>query len=178
VLLAGSGLYAANRTIPVEHTLSSTRNHPWRTIAVVAGGIAALELLGLVIVGAVFLARPMIHHARAEAATKQKASKSPSAPARPLLPRGATSVTILNGNGISGAAASEASRVRARGYLIGEVGNAPRSGYGRTVVMYRAGRRSEALRLARDLRVGLVSPLDGLRPRDLLGAQLAVVVGG
>jgi LytR cell envelope-related transcriptional attenuator len=161
----------------VEHTLSNPRNYPWRTIAVVAGGIAALELLGLVIVGAIFLARPLIHHARAEAATKQKASKSPSAP-RPLLARGATSVTILNGNGISGAASAEASRVRARGYLIGEVGNAPRSGYGRSVVMYRAGRRPEALRLARDLRIGLVSPLDGLRPRDLLGAQLAVVVGG
>ena len=40
------------------------------------------------------------------------------------------------------------------------------------------GRRPEALRLARDLGIRLVSPLDGLRPRDLLGAQLAVVVGG
>jgi hypothetical protein len=161
----------------VEHVLSSSRNHPWRTIAVVAGGIAALELLGLVIVGAVLLAKPVIHHARAEAASKRKTSKPASTPARPLLPRGATSVTILNGNGISGAAAAEASRVRARGYLVGEVGNAPRSGYGRTVVMYRAGRRPEALRLARDLRIALVSPLDGVRPRDLLGAQLAVIVG-
>jgi hypothetical protein len=44
--------------------------------------------------------------------------------------------------------------------------------------MYRASRRGEALRLARDLRILRVSPLDGLRPRDLLGAQLAVVVGG
>jgi LytR cell envelope-related transcriptional attenuator len=171
-------VYAANRTLPVEHAFSSPRNYPWRTIAVVAGGIAALELLGLVIVGAVFLAKPLMHHARAEAVTKQKTSKSPGAPPRPILARGATSVTILNGNGISGAAAAEASRVRARGYLIGEVGNAPRSGYGRSVIMYRAGRRPEALRLARDLRIGLVSPLDGLRPRDLLGAQLAVVVGG
>jgi hypothetical protein len=94
------------------------------------------------------------------------------------MPRGSISVTILNGNGIAGAAATEASRVRARGYLVGEVGNAPRSGYGRSVVMYRTGRRGEALRLARDLRILRVSPLDGLRPRDLLGAQLAVVVGG
>jgi hypothetical protein len=161
----------------VEHILSSPRNHPWRTIAVVAGGIAVLELLGLVIVGAVLLIKPAIHHARAEAAKGSKPKQPASAPARALLPRGSTSVTVLNGNGVSGAAAAEASRVRARGYLIGEVGNAPRSGYGRTVVMYRTGRRREALRLARDLRIGLVSPLDGLRPRDLLGAQLAVVVG-
>jgi LytR cell envelope-related transcriptional attenuator len=161
----------------VEHLLSSPRNHPWRTIAVVAAGIATLELVGLVIVGVALLAKPVIHRARADAATKQKTSKPAKAGAGPLLPRGSTSVTILNGNGISGAAAAEASRVRARGYLIGEVGNAPRSGYGRTVIMYRNGRRPEALRLARDLRIGLVSPLDGLRPRDLLGAQLAVVVG-
>ncbi|HEY8843074.1 MAG TPA: LytR C-terminal domain-containing protein, partial [Gaiellaceae bacterium] len=89
-----------------------------------------------------------------------------------------TSVTVLNGSGLAGAAAAQASRVRARGYLVGEVGNAPRSGYGRSVVMYRAGRRPEAMRLARDLHIRLVSPLDGLHPRDLLGAQLAVVVGG
>ena len=44
--------------------------------------------------------------------------------------------------------------------------------------MYRAGRRPEAVRLARDLGIRMVSPLDGVRPRDLLGAQLAVVVGG
>jgi hypothetical protein len=162
----------------VEHVLSSPHNHPWRTIAVVAAGIATLELLGLVIAGAALLARPVMHHARAEAAAKQRASTPVGASQKPLLARGSTSVTVLNGNGVSGAAAAEASRVRARGYLVGDVGNAPRSGYGRTVVMYRAGRRREALRLARDLGIRLVSPLDGLRPRDLLGAQLAVVVGG
>jgi hypothetical protein len=159
----------------VEHALP--QNPPWRTIAVVAAGIATLELLGLVIAGVALLAKPVMHHARADAATKPNTSK-PAAAATPLLPRSSTSVTVLNGNGVSGAAAAEASRVRARGYLIGEVGNAPRLGYGHTVVMYRAGRRPEALRLARDLGIRLVSPLDGLRPRDLLGAQLAVVVGG
>jgi hypothetical protein len=163
----------------VEHAFPSPPGHPWRTIAVVAAGIATLELLGLVVVGVALIARPVMHRARAEAsgapAEHRQAAKTPS---RPLLPRGSTSVAVLNGNGLAGAAAAQASRVRARGYLVGEVGNAPRSGYGHSVVMYRAGRRPEALRLARDLRIRLVSPLDGLRPRDLLGAQLAVVVGG
>jgi hypothetical protein len=166
----------------VEHVLSnpSGRNgHPWRTIAVVVAGIAALELLGLVAVGVAFVAKPVMHRARTDAAATTPAAKTPSkASVGPLMPRGSISVTILNGNGVAGAAATEASRVRARGYLVGDVGNAPRSGYGRSVVMYRAGRRGEALRLARDLRILRVSPLDGLRPRDLLGAQLAVVVGG
>jgi hypothetical protein len=62
--------------------------------------------------------------------------------------------------------------------VIGQVGNAPRGGYGRSVVMYRMGRRPEALRLAHELGIRVVSPLDGLRPKDLLGAQVAVVVGG
>jgi hypothetical protein len=161
----------------VEHALPNPPGHPWRTIAVVAAGIATLELLGLVVVGVALLAKPVMHRARAEAAATPTKPQAKT-PARPLLPRGSISVTVLNGNGHAGAAAAQASRVRARGYLVGEVGNAPRTGYGRSVVMYRTGRRPEALRLARDLRIRLVSPLDGLRPRDLLGAQLAVVVGG
>ena len=163
--------------LPVDHVLSTPGRPSWRTIALVVAGIAVLELFGLVIAGAALLAKPVIRHARAEAAVDRGGGTTRRRSAKPLLPRGSTSVTVLNGNGVSGAAAAEASRVRTRGYLIGEIGNAPRTGYGRSVVMYRAGRRREALRLARDLRIGLVSPLDGLRPRDLLGAQLAVVVG-
>jgi hypothetical protein len=162
----------------VEHALPNRPGHPWRTIAVVAAGIATLELLGLVVVGVALIARPVMHRAQADAAAAPAKHRQAKTPARPLLPRSSISVTVLNGNGLAGAAAAKASRVRARGYLVGEVGNAPRSGYGRSVVMYRAGRRPEALRLAGDLRIRLVSPLDGLRPRDLLGAQLAVVVGG
>jgi hypothetical protein len=162
----------------VEHALPSPADHPWRTIAVVAAGIATLELLGLVVIGVALIAKPVMHRAQAEAAAAPAKQQQTKTPARALLSRGATSVTVLNGNGLAGAAAAQASRVRARGYLVGEVGNAPRTGYGRSVIMYRAGRRPEALRLARDLRIRLVSPLDGLRPRDLLGAQLAVVVGG
>ena len=170
----------------MEHALpnpsgpSGRSSHPWRTIAVVAAGIATLELVGLLIVGIALLAKPMLHRAQSEArAAARPAAKKPAAPkVAPLLPRRLVSVTVLNGNGVSGAAAGEASRVRARGYRIGKVGNAPRGGYGQSVVMYRAGRRGEALRLARDLQIRLVSPLDGLRARDLHGAKLAVVVGG
>jgi hypothetical protein len=44
--------------------------------------------------------------------------------------------------------------------------------------MYRPGFRGEAKRLASDLGIRRVSPLDGLRARDLQGAHLAFVVGG
>ena len=137
-----------------------------------------LELLGLVVVGVALVAKPMAHHAITEAAKAPAATKPKPEPMLPLLPRRLVSVTILNGNGVSGAAASEASRVRARGYIVGRVGNAPRGSYGHSVVMYRAGRVREARRLARDLGVAIVSPLDGLRKGDLHGAKLALVVGG
>jgi len=137
-----------------------------------------LELLGLVVVGVALVAKPMAHHAITEAAKAPVATKPKPEPTLPLLPRRLVSVTILNGNGVSGAAASEASRVRARGYIVGRVGNAPRGSYGHSVVMYRAGRVREARRLARDLGVAIVSPLDGLRKGDLHGAKLALVVGG
>lgn len=165
----------------MEHVLAkpSGPDHPWRTIAVVAAGIATIELFGLVAVGIALLAKPVMHRARTEAATSAAAANKPAkTPAHPLLPRRAVSVTVLNGNGVSGAAATEASGVRARGYKIRFVGNAPRSGYGRSVIMYRAGLSGEAQRLGRDLQIRLVSPLDGLRRRDLRGAKLAVVVGG
>ena len=82
--------------------------------------------------------------------------------AQPKLTRAETSVIVLNGNGRSGAAAEGADRVRAFGYTIGTVGNAPRRDVTRTVVMYRNGYRPEALRLAKDLKVKIVGPLDGL----------------
>ena len=161
--------------LPVEHALStSPSGHPWRTIAVVAAGIAALELVGLIAFATALIAKPVAHAARAEV---QKPAAPKKAPARPLPPRAAVSVTVLNGNGVAGAAAAMATRVRRRGYVIGQVGNAPRSGYGRTVIMYRIGRRPEGLRLARDLGIRVISPLDGVKPRDLMGAQVAVVVG-
>jgi hypothetical protein len=163
--------------LPVEHALPNLSRHPWRTIALVAAGIATLELLALVVTATALVAKPMAKHARA-AAAKHASAPKPKVPARPLLARRLVTVTVLNGNGVSGAAAETASRVRARGYKIRRVGNAPRSGYGRSVVMYRADYRPEALRLARDLGIALVSPLDGLRATNFADAKLAVVVGG
>jgi len=169
----------------VEHALphpgqsGPQRDHPWRTIAVVVAGVAMLELLIIVVVGIALVAKPMAHDAIAKAAAGPAVNKKPAPePMLPLLPRRQVSVTILNGNGVAGAAASEASRVRARGYIVGKVGNAPRGSYGHSVVMYRTGRVREARRLARDLGIAIVSPLDGLRKADLHGAKLAVILGG
>jgi hypothetical protein len=110
-----------------------------------------------------------------------RATGIPKAPSRPepknaTLSRSDTSVLVLNGNGIAGAAAAAASRVRARGYSVTGTGNAAQS-YGQSVVMYRPGRRPEAKRLGADLGIRLVGPLDGIKLRGLLGAQVVVVLG-
>ena len=67
--------------------------------------------------------------------------------------------------------------VRRFGYTIDTVGNAPRSDFTRTLVMYRKGYQAEAARLAKDLRIKIVGPLDGLKPADMLGAHVALIVG-
>jgi hypothetical protein len=86
-------------------------------------------------------------------------------------------VIVLNGNGISGMASEKAYLVRTKGYLIAGTANAPRTDFARSVVMYRPGYEPEARRFARDFRIGRVAPLDGMRPAQLQGAHIALIVG-
>jgi hypothetical protein len=162
---------------------------PWRTATLVATGIAAVELVLLIGAGIVLLGRhiaPHVHKAAREAAAKPVVKKAPpphrvaaAKPERPVitLPRAQTKVVVLNGNGVSGAAAETASLVRARGYQVTEVGNAPRTGYARTILMYRPHFRAEALRFRRDLNLSIVAPLDGMKPAQLKGAHLVEILG-
>ena len=156
---------------------------PWRTATLVASAVAVLELGVIVVAGVALLGKPVARHVRAAAAEPALPSARPVPVAlkreaeRPRLPRGETSVLVLNGNGRAGAAAATADRLHRVGYIVGGVGNAPRSNYGRSVVMYRRGYRAEATRLARDLGIRIVGPLDGLRLEQLMGAHLALVVG-
>ena len=152
--------------------------HPWRTATLVAAGVAAFELVILLIIGVAVLSKPLSAQAKQSAITRATGIEAPSRPEpkSATLSRDETSVLVLNGNGIAGAAADAASRIRARGYSITDTGNAAES-YGQSVVMYRPGRRPEAQRLAGDLGVRLIGPLDGIKLRQLLGAQVVVVLG-
>jgi len=164
---------------------------PWRTAAIVAVAVAAVELLVLVIVGGALLAKPSsgsaAHPAKAKVTASSAAAKTKKSAvthtvhraAAPVahLSRTKVTVLVLNGNGRQGAAASTAARVRGRGYKIGGVANAPRSDFTRSLVMYRRGFEGEGRRLARDLGIGIVGPLDGLRTSQLHGANAVVVVG-
>jgi hypothetical protein len=157
---------------------------PWRTAAFVAAAVAAIELIVLVVVGGALIAKPSTGTA-AHPAAKAAAARSAAKQAAPLevksvathLARGKVTVLVLNGNGRQGAAAATAARVSSRGYRIGGVANAPRSDFTRSLVMYREGFEGEGRRLGRDLGIGIVGPLDGLRVSQLHGAHAVVVVG-
>ena len=151
-----------------------------------AGGIAVVELLVLLVIGGGALVRSVSErvqlaataHALAPAAPlKPVAKRKPDPVPAAKRPRARTVVLVLNGNGHTGAAASAAARVRSRGYKIGAVGNAPRTNFARSLVMFRPGFAGEGHRLARDLRVGLVGPLDGMRIRDLGRAHVVFILG-
>jgi hypothetical protein len=157
---------------------------PWRRATILATVIAAIELIALCVAGFALLAKPLTHALTAQAETRafapvKKATPKPQAApvAVPKLTRFQTHVYVMNGNGQAGAASDAASRLGAHGYSVAGTGNAPRDDYATTVVMFKPGFRGEAVRLAHDLRLKVVGPLDGLKPRQLMGAQIAVVLG-
>ena len=155
-----------------------------------AAAVATIELCILLVAGAFLFgeffadevkrAQDPVTVARAagEQETAASAQDGAGRTTRPLLPRRDVSVLVLNGNGVPGAASTAAERVHARNYVVAATGNAPRSDFSRSVVMYRPGLAGEARRLARDVGIRRVAPLDGLRARDLQGAHVALVVGG
>lgn len=168
--------------------LPSGRN--WRVTALAAATFAALELVLLVIIAVAAFGLPFAEERKAlaqAAAGRPTPAESEQAPIRAkggkpaappaLQPRSQTSVVVLNGNGITGAADIASVDVRNRRYVITGTANAPRSDFPRSIVMYRRGFKGEAQRLARDIGVRRVAPLDGVRASDLMGAQLALIVG-
>jgi hypothetical protein len=177
----------------VDHTVSAPELvRPWRTATLVATAIAVVELVLLIVGGVLLLGKTIAPHARAAAERHAQAAKRATAPplpappaaktrhparAVPKLSRARTSVIVLNGNGVQGAAGAEASLVRARGYRVKKVANAPHTGYAKTIVMYRPGFAGEAKRFRRDLNLGLVAPLDGMKPAQLHGAQIVLILG-
>jgi LytR cell envelope-related transcriptional attenuator len=161
----------------------------WRRATLVAGVIAALELVLLVGVGVVLLAKPLSHALRSHAAAQAKAAAHKAAHSTaplqrhtavavtPKLARAQTKVLVLNGNGRAGAAHTAATRLSSLGYRIAGAANARRQDYATTVVMYEKGYAPEGQRLAHDLGAKVVGPLDGLEPSALHGGELAVILG-
>jgi hypothetical protein len=161
---------------------------PWRLAAFVAASIAAVELLLLLGIGGGALAGALSDRLQLEATERalapvarpdkaKPAARKPAPVAAAKVPRGKTVVLVLNGNGRTGAAAAAASRVKSEGYRVGAVGNAARTDFSQSLVMFKPGFAGEGRRLARDLGVRRVGPLDGIRVRDLGKAHAVFILG-
>lgn len=163
---------------------------PWRTATLVACAIAAAELVALIAAGSALL----VHPAKKTAATTTAAAAVTVAHkpvvhrvvvpapkvkvvAHPLRPRSKVEVLVLNGNGVTGVAHSEAAHLQSLGYRIGAAENAPPHHYGQSMVMYVPGYVKEARRLARETDIKLVAPVDGLTPAALRSSRLVVLLG-
>ena len=180
----------------MDHSTPLPSVQSWRAAAIVAAAVATVELFILVLIGIAFATRFFageVDQAATSAVSQTPAVEQPApgqptpaadkkkkeqATAKPLLPRGETSVIVLNGNGIPGAASIAAQRVHVRGYLIAGSTNAPRSDFQQSLIMFRPGFEREARRLAADAGIRRVAPLDGISKRDLQGAHLALILGG
>jgi LytR cell envelope-related transcriptional attenuator len=163
---------------------------PWKRATVVASAIAALELAALLVVALFLVAKPLSHELQRHASASAAAAATPPpkqlvraihrmhAPAGKARPRGKVKIMVFNGNGLSGAAGAAAGRLQNLGYKISGTANAAHENYATSVVMYRSGFRAEGIRLAHDLGIKVVGPLDGIRAGSLDGGQVAVIVGG
>jgi hypothetical protein len=166
----------------VEHAPQLSHPFPWRLATGVVGVIAVVELVALIAIGAVRLAPT--HHAKAAAAQAKHSAVPvrpvvhvPPPPSHPMKARALTRVLVLNGNGRQGAAGSQALQLTTLGYSVAGAENAPRHDYAHSMVMYVRGYLPEARRLARDIGLRMVAPVDGLSPSRLQGSKLVVLLG-
>jgi len=142
---------------------------PWsvrRTMAIFAF-LAALGML------AWFGFRPELGGSQQASATPAAASQAPVSPAQALPEPWEIQVDVYNGTGAGNAAASMANRVAGLAYQIGNVGNAKREDYTKTLVYYAPGGKEIAARLAGELGVGTAALPGGNNPN-----RLVVIVGG
>jgi hypothetical protein len=155
----------------VEHVQPFNRPFPWRTAGLAAGLLASAALL----VGGGFA---LLHE---QTGTRPASRSGPvgksTPPPAPLRPRSGISVLVLNGNGVSGAAGTEATAVLARGYAHAVPADAPSLGYARSLVLFRPGWQREGQRLARDAGIRAVAPLDGRLAPAYAHVPLVLVLG-
>lgn len=183
----------------MEYVGEVSRSFPWRAIALVAGFVAAVELVALLALAGVQLvpsghspSSPSLRAVPAPAVTAAAATSTPAAattataaPAKaahaakpqPLRPRSKVAILVLNGNGISGAAGAEAQRLLGLGYGAATSTNAPSHSYAHSIVLFTPGYEREGKRLAHDAGITIVGPLDGLTPSQVKGSQLVVILG-
>ena len=165
----------------MDHAQQIPTPFPWRAAAVVAGGVALVELVALIAIALIHLAPHATAEPKAAAPVVDTRPhvhiRIPKVHSVPLRSRTHVRVLVLNGNGVGGAASAAAARLQARGYRIGGATNAQRHDYARSMVMFVPGWIKEARRLAHDTGVRIVAPVDGLHPAQLRGSGVVLLLG-
>jgi hypothetical protein len=171
--LAAALVYAASLRITQREARqlaglpATPRLDPWslrRTVAALAFLVTCFALTW-------FVARPQLFPAT-EARAAAVAAPSTKL-AAPILPeRWEIEVDVYNGTTVGNAAAGFANRIAGLAYHIGDVDDAQRKNYEKTLVYYPPGAEDIAKRLAGELGVGTAALPGGDNPR-----RLVVIVG-
>lgn len=145
--------------------------HPrWRRFVARVG---QPRVLGLVALGAVILGLVGIFGSERLLNNDEGASE-PHKPGA-VVPEDVT-VAVLNGTSVPGLGAKVATDVQVNDFKVGDVGNS-RKEYDQTVVMYENDQRRAAQKVAHDLGVKPVQPIDRQTQREANGADVVVVAG-
>jgi hypothetical protein len=85
-------------------------------------------------------------------------------------------VSVLNGTSVPGLAATYGDKVEGKGFSLGAVTNSS-SSFEASVVMFKAGHKPEARKVAKQLGIAKVQPMSGEIESVSAGADVAAVVG-
>jgi LytR cell envelope-related transcriptional attenuator len=85
-------------------------------------------------------------------------------------------VSVLNGTAVAGLAASYGDKVEGKGFNLGAVTNSS-SSFMESVVMFRGGHKAEARKVAKQLGIPKLQPMNGEIESAAAGADVAVIVG-
>jgi len=145
--------------------------HPrWRRFAARVG---QPRVLGLIALGAVILGLAGIFGSERLLNDDGGTTKQPKAGA--VVPQDVT-VAVLNGTSVPGLGAKVATDVQVNDFALGNVSNS-RKEYDQTVVMYEKGQHRAAEKVANDLGVKPVQPIDRQTQQDADGADVVVIAG-
>ena len=99
-------------------------------------------------------------------------SKQAAAKVKP----GEIDVTVLNGTSVAGLAATFGDEVESKGFNLGAVTNSS-SSFEESVVMFKPGHKTEARKVAKQLGISKLQPMNGEIESVSAGADVAVIVG-
>lgn len=85
-------------------------------------------------------------------------------------------VTVLNGTAVPGLASTFGDKIEGKGFTLGAVTNSSAS-FADSVVMFKRGHKAEARRVAAQLQIGKLRPMNGEVASVAAGADVAVIVG-